>query len=394
YSLPDMWGYWEAPQVAPTIRMDWWEELGSPEITNPQSYYEVLKLIIEKHPTDAQGNKVYALGMTEDVSSYISQYGGMYGLYGGWKIEDNTLTHWSQTQEGLDLVLWLNQIHRDGLLDPDSFTQTFEQLKSKFANERYAGYLGAWWHAWHLAHEQWQLLDDAWKENERLLHINVVADGIENSTYSSVNSMGYYRTIITKQAEDKAVDILKWFAYQMTDDGMRVLGWGAPDEGDWKYSGWSMNEAGEYEMNPEYVQRRIANVDFPFTEQYNNGAMQLNNTIKLMYDDQSLSAYWDVNFRDQDPWFDIMYENLEGTYYDGAYLSSVVIPASHDLSTVKVQISDTASTGFAAAVMASTEEECRQIFEKMASDVKDLGVEEYQAYYTKEYQENLKNWGE
>lgn len=392
YALPNMWGYWDAAQVAPVVRKDWYQEIGSPDVSTPEKYYEALKKMVENHPTGKDGKKTYALGMYNSTSSFINMYGGMYGFYQGWDIDkDNNLTNWAMTDKGLDMTLWLNKFQTEGLLDPDSFTQTSDQLRSKHANMRFSGYLGAWWHAPNYGHQQWAKLYDDWTEDQRYKYVNVTAEGIDHATYSAEASMGYYRTLVTKKAKDKLPEILKWFAFEMSDEGMRFVGWGVPNQ---EYSGWDIKDDGTWTSRDDYAESRIKDsAHWPFAEWEKTSQMVLNMTVRLMKDDQSMSAYWDVNYRPKNPTLQDLDKTMEGTCYDGAYIKEITIDPTSPLANKKQQITDTINSQWAEAIMAPDAEKCKAIFKDMQAKLKENGIDEYTEHYSKSYKKNVESWG-
>jgi putative aldouronate transport system substrate-binding protein len=113
YKLPMYWG--ENPNVAGWdfgIRYDWWKESGLPVYTTPDEYYETLKKLMEEHPTNANGEKVYALS---DNSQGSALYGAMLAAYGfknGYKVDENSgeFTHWFNTDEGLEKEISLQLV--------------------------------------------------------------------------------------------------------------------------------------------------------------------------------------------------------------------------------------------------------------------------------------------
>ena len=174
YMMPNQWGILNITDSAPEIRWDWWRELGSPKIQTPDDYYNVLKAMVAKHPTNDKGEKTYALAFIKDRQSYTI-LGGMWGLKKGWKDSNGTLTYFLNTPEGLALTRYVNRFYRDGLLDPDSFVVTLDDWRIKISNQRLAGHIGDWWIV--LAS------DDFWPQSiknfdtryDRYTHVNVKA---------------------------------------------------------------------------------------------------------------------------------------------------------------------------------------------------------------------------
>ena len=66
---------------------------------------------------------------------------GIWGLKDGYKEDaDHNLTHWLNTSEGLEAVKYYNRFYLEGLMDPDSFLNKFDDWKLKFSNDRYRAY--------------------------------------------------------------------------------------------------------------------------------------------------------------------------------------------------------------------------------------------------------------
>jgi putative aldouronate transport system substrate-binding protein len=144
WGLPRGWGYLPIPDNSAHIRLDWYTKMGSPKIETPDDYYNVIKKMVEAHPTNAKGEKVYALSWNDQVK--IEQIMGIWGLKDGYKEDNaNNLTHWVNTPEGLEAVQYYNKFFREGLLDPEAFLNKYDDWKVKFTSERIVGHIGPWW---------------------------------------------------------------------------------------------------------------------------------------------------------------------------------------------------------------------------------------------------------
>lgn len=99
-----------------------------------------------------------------------SDVAGVWELKAGYKEDDNhKLTHWVNTPEGKEFTAYYNQVHRDGLFDPDAFSNKYDDWKSKFSNQRIIGHIGPWWQSWNAGHEVWQKTDDNWIKKQRFV---------------------------------------------------------------------------------------------------------------------------------------------------------------------------------------------------------------------------------
>ena len=133
------------------LRWDLYKQLGCPEINTADDYIKVMKDMIALYPETASGEKVYGTG-TWDVFSRWYQtgcllvdggalnpwvFGGtmyMSGwddtvLYNGYTNFDRS-AYWTA-------MSFFHKCYTEGLLDPDSFIMTRDELTAKYAAGRY-----------------------------------------------------------------------------------------------------------------------------------------------------------------------------------------------------------------------------------------------------------------
>ena len=137
-------------------RWDWYKEIGAPYIKTQEDYIAALEAMVAKHPTTADGKKVYATGVAG--SGFESWYvNGCFTkpamvnewTFGGYlymeAFEDGKLyngyTDTSRSGYWSDMNFY-NILYNKGLLDPDSFTMTTEQRQAKSAAGQYAAEMG------------------------------------------------------------------------------------------------------------------------------------------------------------------------------------------------------------------------------------------------------------
>lgn len=139
-------------------RWDYYKELGLPEISNADDFLQVLKAMQEKHPTTADGKKVYG------ISSFVDKAGwGLWPFYiqmslsqgymegaGNYLIDaDNNFYNFLANEEGAfwDSMNFFFKANQLGLLDPESFIQNLDQYHNKQTNLQILSGIGAWWQA-------------------------------------------------------------------------------------------------------------------------------------------------------------------------------------------------------------------------------------------------------
>ena len=125
-------------------RWDLYKELGYPTINNLDDYHKMLKDMQKICPKDDSGNKVYAVSLWPDwddamvmyVKATATAYYGYdelaLGLY-----DSRTGDFFDALKENgpyLEMLKFYNDLYQDGLVDPDSMTQTYEKMIEKVQN--------------------------------------------------------------------------------------------------------------------------------------------------------------------------------------------------------------------------------------------------------------------
>lgn len=126
------------------LRWDLYKELGYPEIKNLDDYINVLEEMKRLSPVDEAGNPTYAVSLWPDwdgnMVMYVkamatAYYGydelgiGLYNVENGefyGALDDNS--------PYLEMLKFFNELYRRDLLDPDSITQTFDEVTAKVKN--------------------------------------------------------------------------------------------------------------------------------------------------------------------------------------------------------------------------------------------------------------------
>lgn len=141
------------------IRWDLYKELGYPEVKDLNDFVVLLEDMKELCPTDDKGNEAYAMSLWPDwdssmvmpVKSMATAYYGYdefhFGLY-----DSRTGTFHGALEENgpyLEMLRFFNTLYRKELLDPDSRTQSYEDMLVKlqdsgifFSIFNYAGSVG------------------------------------------------------------------------------------------------------------------------------------------------------------------------------------------------------------------------------------------------------------
>ena len=126
------------------LRWDLYKELGYPEIKNLDDLIVVLKQMKEICPTDELGNETYGASLWPDwdgsMVMYVKALGTAYYGYDelGLGLYDPTTGDYYDAlmEDGpyIEMLHFFNKMYREGLLDPNSMTQTYDEMGQKVKN--------------------------------------------------------------------------------------------------------------------------------------------------------------------------------------------------------------------------------------------------------------------
>jgi ABC-type glycerol-3-phosphate transport system substrate-binding protein len=124
-----------------SIRWDWYKEIGAPPIENDDQYVDAIRAIVARHPT-VDGRKVWGMGLQNDLIMFFT-HGMLTAKLNPWTIMNsqymgdfvtneifNGYTDINRSAYWNDIKMY-NKLHRAGLFDPDSFTQTVDETNAK-----------------------------------------------------------------------------------------------------------------------------------------------------------------------------------------------------------------------------------------------------------------------
>lgn len=149
------------PTFTPSLRYDYYKELGSPKINNFWDYKTVIDQMVKAHPKTEGGNKFYGLSLFSEWDGYSVNLAKSIGNTMGWTTTDGVNTYnfmnigttadktdpiLSENSNYLKALKWFNSFYREGELDPDSASQTWADYMKKAEKGQSAiwifGYMG------------------------------------------------------------------------------------------------------------------------------------------------------------------------------------------------------------------------------------------------------------
>ncbi len=298
------------------------------------------------------------------------------------------------------MAKFFNTWWRTGTMDPDSFVNEWNDLRTKVSQERVVGIIGGWWIGYNAGHEIWSLTDEDWFEEKRFIQVGFKDEAAENAYVTLKNNAGGSWMIITDKCEDVA-GLMKWIDFTTTDKGIALTCWGMPNEVQ-SYKNpeetvciWELNEDGTWKFNDESKAALIAE-----TWDYNEeGVFGANTSVfnfteyQGRFEDGVHCLWGNQMWYSENKWKGIMFENMDGTIFDGTALLYESLTMSEDVTFAKTAIADAWKQYYPLVCMSATDEEFEANWTNLQVAVQNAGLETYTNYRTENYQNNLSMMG-
>jgi len=404
----DQWGR------AFSIRYDWWKETGEEMFSSLEGYYENMKAILEIHPTTDLGEPIYAFtaftAKGEEFYQAPLAFMGFKGTSTGYYREnsDGSITHWVDTEEGLEVAKYINRFWREGMIDPDFQTKDYDQSCAFMSTDRVAGNIGTWWHM-HVGGRNIWSEDPEWDPERRFINVNFTI-GDATPALVSDNFIRTTRTILTdKCSEEQAANFAKYWNWESTPIGQVTGALGIPEgENDL----WHLDENGEIVVGDGYFYEKTTIGTWDECEETGGsfgyimqapGYMVQNRDSKAGYPaDSSVMAVnlWDFILDPATAQYDRLSEamalqyQLEAEYTPEPYLWdqtmwTITFDPDADELTIKQNITDVLPSEWAKVIMSATEEECVANFNAMKDKLHQLGLDQLVAAQQAAYSANV-----
>ncbi|MDQ0116763.1 putative aldouronate transport system substrate-binding protein [Paenibacillus harenae] len=206
------------------------KELGYPQIKTVKDYENALSAYYDKHKTTADGKPIIPLSLNAgEWQILITTTNPAVATTGApdegeFYIDPETYEakfHYLRPEEK-EYFRWLNHMHDNGLLDPESFVQKYGQYRAKVASGRVLGLIDA---DWDFAGEV-AVLKREGKYDQTYAHFPVTL----NESYKRLDfqDTGYLAGTgisITKSAK-YPVRIIKFMDFLASDEGQVLVNWG------------------------------------------------------------------------------------------------------------------------------------------------------------------------
>lgn len=388
----------------PDIRWDLYKKLGYPEINTLEDFIDVLEKMVELEPTSDTGGKTYAVSMFPDwdgdmvmmVKSTAALYG--YDEFGFGLYNVMTQEYEDCLRENsiyLRCLKFYNELYQRGLLDPDSMTQTYDEMIEDYQTGAAFFNIFDW-----MASGVYNTPDHL-AEGKAMLPL--AANDQKNIVYG-LNIYGGNRiwTIgANTEYPELCMAIINWLA---TPEGSLTMNLGP------KGAVWDYDDQGRpylTDLGKACVSDLNTEMTNGYSGTYNDGKCQINNTTWALssvnfdaangdrYDYKTWETYLE-NLQISDVEQD--WRNFTGALSADEYLEknghiAVAVgtqytptPKSDELQTIWSQVAETIKTYSWRAIYANSDEEFNSIVEEMRTKAIEYGYDQ-----CVEYQQNEAN---
>ncbi len=396
FYLPSAFGnLMDLPDYSAHLRYDEWLAIGSPKIETPDDYYNAIKAVLEKFPTTPAGETRYSMTMYNQGNPEY-YLGGYFGLQQGWKVNaDSTLSYWAFTEEGKRMAQFVNKFWRSGTMDPDSFTNAWDDARTKISQERVVGMIGGWWIGYNAGHEIWSLTDPTWTEDKRFIQIGFKDPAVEQASVTAKNNLGSSWTIITDKCKNPEA-VMKFIDFTQTDAGSALCNWGIPGPvQSYKDTGktisiWDIQSPTEWKFD-ETSKQQLLSETWDYNEEgvfgANTGLMSWV-TYQGRWAD-GVSCLWpNQMWYNENKWKQIMFENMKGTIVDATALLAMG-SKSEELTMAEAAVKDAWKQYFPLVCMAEDDDTFEAAWVALQDALTAANVELMTRDWQANYQANL-----
>ncbi|MBO5197477.1 MAG: hypothetical protein J6B85_03040 [Lachnospiraceae bacterium] len=400
YNAPLVIGVNASTCCAPMIRYDIYKEIGSPEMETLEDFIDVLKQMRDAHPTTEEGKPVYVYcGWSDwgtalwDRLMWMLGYQNVGGTTTIWAKRDGS-DMGTQLEEGSDLyrvLKCINDLWRNGYIDPDTPTQKYEVAKPKTDNGQ-GLFMAAEWMAgkYNDLHEGTGFA----MVNAEEFDIGITAPSAVNG-----NSSIAIAASVAKDQEklDGALRFLNWFYsptyYNVTKNGPEGYLWEYNDEGEMtftedgiqKYRNERVGIPGSTGEGQLFVGQNVINAQAYTAYTYNP------TTGQRLYHE-----YWDEFLETDTRWDEWRSDYGVTTTYDWAVEQGDITVQSTAFSMMDTMPSDIQQLNNALIetwrsygwelFVADSDEEFDEIWKEAGEDLEDLGIGDVLEWCTVEFQ--------
>lgn len=386
----------------PRMAWDYYQELGAPEMANTDDLLNVLKQMMEAHPTNEAGDKAYAISLWPDWDGTsietVNQITKWYGQEVNGSIlidtESNIMPLTDKNGAYYRMLKFFFQANQMGLVDPDSATQDWTAACDKMQNKRV--YL--FWYNW-----QRGFWNTPARSAERNFYVATPLDDMNvfqaSDTYYGSGRVWGVGSQVSDENRARILEFLDWLA--------------SPESCMYQHDGiegvtYVKNADGKYEVTEDGFNRFSSEVLIPEEfggGNFQDGNNQVNQWIVAGVDtnpetgESYSSDYWATTIAvNQTVTTKEWSERFEGAENEVEYLKNKgmlnpvasinisLVNDTTDISLIRNQCGDIICDSSWKMIFASDEAQFDQMWDDMCTQIEGFGWDQLVEFDTQKYQ--------
>ncbi|MFC4401816.1 ABC transporter substrate-binding protein [Gracilibacillus xinjiangensis] len=395
--------YWETSGTF-QIQLDVLRELGYPEINTLEDFEAALTEYYEKYP-EIDGQKTIPLSLLGSDWRWLITVGNPAGFAAGlpddgqWAVNDDTgeATYKFLLPEFKEYFKWLNGMNAKGLLDPESFTQTYDTYISKLSSGRVLSVADQ---NWNFADADKALVAEGkdWKTYAPLpvtLGEEYKSQGLKD--YGFAGGWGIAISS-TSEHQEKAFEFLDWMA---SEEAQILINWGIEGENYDIIDGKRvMHEDDRERMNNDADYGKETGVGYyihPFPR-WGNGAVDSTgqsitpNTEQDIIDNFNSAEKEVLAEYGIDNWVDWFPSTEELGISKHGSVSNYTIPAGSDIQIIQQKADDLTEQRITQAVLGDPAD-FDQVWEDMIAELEAMNIEKANEEMSQMVKNTMELWG-
>ncbi|MFK3937807.1 ABC transporter substrate-binding protein [Alkalihalobacillus sp. NPDC078783] len=395
--------YWQ-PATGFMLQHDVVQELGYPDIRTVDDFEKAIRSYKEMYP-EIDGQPTIGLSLladdwrilisTTDPAAFATGSTGDGEFY----IDPDTYEaklHYRRGEEK-DYFRWLNHMNDEGLLDPESFVQKYDQYLAKISSGRILGLIDS---DWQVGEAQRALRESGMQERMHGMYPVTLNEDFKHPNFQETGYLGGWGIGISVDCENP-VRAIKFLDFLASDAGQILQNWGIEGEHYTVEDGKrviSEEEMAERDNNANYQKDTGIGVMKGFAPAYGDGVEDsTGQTYTIASPDQIKDSYTDTEKEvleayDAELWKDLYPQEDEFPPKPWGAAYNIAVPSGSNLELILQRCLDLTKRKVPEAILASPDDFDR-VWDEFMSELESAGVEEAEKEYTELIKNRVELWG-
>lgn len=378
------------------------QELGYPEIRTLKDFEEAIKAYKEKYP-EINGQPTIGLSLlADDWRIMISVTNPAFWATGAsddgeYYVDPETyeaIFHYKRPEER-EYFRWLNHMNNIGLLDPESFTQTYDQYLAKLSSGRVLGIIDD---AWQFADAQRSLREQGMHERMYGYYPATLSEEYKHANFQDTGYLAGWGIGISVDCKDP-VAAIKFLDFLASDEGQILQNWGIEGEHYEVVDGKRVipeDVMNERNNNANFQKETGIGVLKGFAPSYGDGVVdETGNTYTIASEQQIIDSYTDLEKEvlknyGVEMWKDLYPQKEEfpvKPWGAGFHIN----PQDQEIIAIEQRVLDIVKQRIPEAILAAPEE-FDAIYDKFLEEIDAAGAEKAEAEKTRLIRERVELW--